>query len=113
MKKRRKLNPKYKINRNKETGDEVHEHILRAEKKYGFERGKIPKDFVVHHIDEKKKNNAYWNIILIHKKDHKRLHKRKTLKIESVQPSKEKKKEEGDELEAVVEKKGEVRLRKR
>jgi len=64
-----------KINKNYQTyttkdGDEKHIHVRVAEKKYG----NIPKDFVVHHIDGDKNNNQYNNLILLHKKDHRRVH---------------------------------------
>jgi len=63
-------------------------HSRVGEKKYGFD--KIPADFVIHHIDEDKNNNQYYNLILLHKKDHRRIHVTKSLIIKSVQPSKEK-----------------------
>jgi len=63
-------------------------HSRVGEKKYGFD--KIPPNFVIHHIDEDKNNNQYYNLILLHKKDHIRIHLRKSLIIKSVQPSKEK-----------------------
>lgn len=62
-------------------------HSRIGEKKYKYD--KIPKDFVIHHIDEDKKNNQYYNLILLHKKDHRRIHITKSLIIKSVQPSKE------------------------
>jgi len=89
MRRKRRINPKYQKYKTKE-GEEKHIHARVGEKKYGYD--KIPKNFVIHHIDENKDNNQRFNLILLHKKDHKRLHKRKTLKIESVQPSKLKKK---------------------
>jgi len=66
-------------------------HSRVGEKKYGFD--KIPADFVIHHIDSDKNNNQYYNLILLHKKDHRRIHVTKSLIIKSVQPSKEKSKE--------------------
>ena len=72
-----------------ETDDEekktIHSRI--GEKKYGFE--KIPPNFVIHHIDGNKDNNQYYNLILLHKKDHKRIHLTKSLIIKSVKPSEE------------------------
>ena len=62
----------------------VHSRV--GEKKYGFD--KIPPNFVIHHIDEDKNNNQYFNLILLHKKDHKRVHLTKSLIIKSIQPSK-------------------------
>jgi hypothetical protein len=62
----------------------IHSRI--GEKKYKFD--KIPKDFVIHHIDGDKDNNQYFNLILLHKKDHYRIHVKKSLEIKSVQPSK-------------------------
>ncbi len=64
-------------------------HSRMGEKKYGYD--KIPKDLVIHHIDGDKNNNQYYNIILLHRKDHKRIHLTKSLIIKSVQPSKEEK----------------------
>ena len=63
-------------------------HSRVGEKKYGFD--KIPAGFVIHHIDGDKNNNQYYNLILLHKKDHRRIHVTKSLIIKSVQPSKEK-----------------------
>lgn len=62
-------------------------HSRMGEKKYGYD--KIPAGFVIHHIDGNKNNNCYYNLILLHKKDHKRIHITKSLRIKSVQPSKE------------------------
>ena len=67
----------------------VHSRV--GEKKYGYE--KIPKGFVIHHIDGDKNNNQYHNLILLHRKDHKRVHVTKSLKIKSVRPG-----EEGEEV---------------
>ncbi|MAG20363.1 hypothetical protein CL618_02935 [archaeon] len=67
-------------------------HSRIGEKKYNYD--KIPANFVIHHIDEDKNNNQYYNLILLHRKDHKRIHKRGSLIIKSVQPSKEKSEEE-------------------
>ena len=39
--------------------------------------------------NKNKNNNQRFNLIILHKKDHKRVHKG-TLKIESIQPSKKK-----------------------
>ena len=66
-------------------------HSRIGEKKYGYD--KIPAGFVIHHIDGDKDNNQYYNLILLHRKDHKRVHLRKSLIIKSVQPSKEELKE--------------------
>ncbi len=83
MKKYRKGN--YQAYKTKE-GRKKTIHSRVGEKKYGYD--KIPKDFVIHHIDGDKNNNQYYNLILLHKKDHRRVHLRKSLIIESVQPSK-------------------------
>ncbi len=48
------------------------EHRKVARKKYGLES--IPKGFIVHHLDINKKNNDPKNLILLHRKDHARLH---------------------------------------
>ena len=66
----------------------VHSRV--GEKKYHYD--KIPKGFVIHHIDGDKNNNQRYNLIILHRKDHARIHVKKTLKIESVQPSKNEKK---------------------
>ena len=63
-------------------------HSRVGEKKYGFD--KIPANFVIHHIDENKDNNQYFNLILLHKKDHRRVHITKSLIIKSVKPSESK-----------------------
>jgi len=63
----------------------IHSRI--GEKKYHYD--KIPAGFVIHHIDWDKDNNQYFNLILLHRKDHKRIHLTKSLIIKSVQPSKE------------------------
>jgi len=87
MKKKKKLNKNYQSYTTKE-GEEKHYHSRVGEKKYGYK--KIPKGFVIHHIDKDKTNNQYYNLIILHKKDHKRIHKKKpTLDIKSLQPSKE------------------------
>ena len=67
----------------------IHSRI--GEKKYGFD--KIPPNFVIHHIDKDKNNNQYYNLIILHKNDHRRIHVTKSLIIKSVQPSKEESKE--------------------
>jgi hypothetical protein len=67
-------------------------HSRVGEKKYGYD--KIPAGFVIHHIDGNKDNNQYFNLILLHSKDHRRIHLKKSLIIKSVQPSKEKLKNE-------------------
>jgi len=74
----------YQAFRNKQ-GKKITTHSRIGEKKYRY--GKIPKDFVIHHIDEDKDNNQYYNLILIHKKDHRRIHVTKSLVIKSVKPS--------------------------
>jgi len=63
-------------------------HSRVGEKKYFYD--KPPPGFVIHHIDENKDNAQRYNLIAIHRKDHKRIHQRKTLIIKSVQPSKSK-----------------------
>ena len=72
-----------------ETEDEKKKtiHYRIGEKKYSYD--KIPANFVIHHIDGNKDNNQYFNLILLHKKDHRRIHVTKSLIIKSVQPSKE------------------------
>ena len=64
----------------------VHSRI--GEKKYRLD--KIPPGFVIHHIDEDKDNNQYYNLIILHKTDHRRVHFTKSLIIKSVRPSKDK-----------------------
>ncbi len=63
-------------------------HSRVGEKKYGYD--KIPKDFVIHHIDGNPDNNQYYNLILLHRKDHRRVHGTRSLIIKSVKPSEEK-----------------------
>jgi len=63
-------------------------HSRVGEKKYHY--GKIPADFVIHHIDRDKDNNRKSNLILLHRKDHYRIHVVKDLVITSVKPNKEK-----------------------
>ena len=53
----------------------VHSRV--AEKKYGYK--KLPKGLVVHHIDGDKDNNRPNNLILMHRKDHYRIHIKKDL----------------------------------
>jgi hypothetical protein len=55
-------------------------HIRAAQKKY-FSGENIPKDFQVHHIDKDRENNKKENLILLHVKDHRELHNKKTLEI--------------------------------
>jgi len=59
-------------------------HSRMGEKKYGYE--KIPKNFHIHHIDGDKNNNQYHNLIILHKKDHARIHVKRSLIIKSVRP---------------------------
>jgi len=66
-------------------GNEKTVHSRVGEKKYGYD--KIPKNFVIHHIDGDKDNNRYYNLILLHKKDHRRIHVKKTLTVKSIKPS--------------------------
>ena len=49
----------------------------KAEKKYG----KIPIGFIVHHIDKNKNNNRPDNLMILHRKDHYRVHNKKDIKI--------------------------------
>lgn len=72
----RKVNDGYWFFMSKD-GKKINVHKRVAEKKYG----KIPKDFVIHHIDGNKNNNRPANLILLHKKDHARLHMSKNLII--------------------------------
>ena len=87
-KEKMRINKKYGWYKTKD-GEKKHIHARVGEKKYFYEH--IPPGFVIHHIDCNKKNNARYNLILLHKKDHKRVHKG-TLIIKSVQPSKAKEK---------------------
>jgi hypothetical protein len=51
-------------------------HQINALEKYDLE--KIPKDFHIHHINPDKKNKKFNhpdNLIIVHKKDHKNIHK--------------------------------------
>jgi hypothetical protein len=50
-----------------------HRHILSYKKKCGIKE--IPKGFHVHHIDQDPENNNWDNLVLLHKSEHKRLHK--------------------------------------
>ena len=70
---------KYQAFQTEEGKKTIHSRV--GEKKYGYD--KIPKGFVIHHIDQNKENNQYYNLILLHEKDHKRIHLRKTLVIRS------------------------------
>ena len=79
-----RINPNYKSYKTPD-GERKHYHARVGEKKYGYEH--IPEGFVIHHIDMNKSNNQYYNLIILHEKDHKRVHKG-TLVIKSVQPSK-------------------------
>jgi hypothetical protein len=55
-------------------------HRKVAQKKYG----ELPKGFEIHHIDKNRENNRSDNLIILHKKDHKRLHLKKTLEIKEI-----------------------------
>jgi len=46
-----------------------------------FPKSKIPKGFEVHHLDEDRENNKRENLILLHYKDHRDLHKKKALEV--------------------------------
>jgi hypothetical protein len=48
-------------------------HLLIARKKYGLED--IPAGFQVHHIDGVRTNFKKENLIIVHKKDHRVIHK--------------------------------------
>ena len=48
-------------------------HQLNALKKYELED--IPKGFQVHHLDRDKKNFKFENLVIVHKKDHRVIHK--------------------------------------
>jgi len=63
----------------------VHSRV--GEKKYGYD--KIPANFVIHHIDGDKNNNQRYNLILLHRKDHMRIHQKKSLIIKSKRTSEE------------------------
>jgi len=54
-------------------------HRRTARNKYKLE--KIPKGFVVHHIDRVTTNNKKDNLIILHEKDHKKLHKEGRLEL--------------------------------
>jgi hypothetical protein len=58
-------------------GKRISMHVRVAEKRYG----NIPKEFHIHHIDGNKSNNRSNNLILLHKKDHSRIHRKKDLVI--------------------------------
>ena len=58
-------------------GNHIRVHKRVCEKKYG----QIPKGFIVHHIDGDKSNNKPDNLILLHPKDHYRVHVKKDLRI--------------------------------
>jgi hypothetical protein len=60
-------------------GKKILVHRRVAEKKYG----QLPKEFIVHHIDENKDNNTYNNLMLLHRKDHFRIHAIKNIMINS------------------------------
>lgn len=63
----------YRVKRD-DSGDQVREHRLIAEKIYG---GPLPKGFVVHHKDNNKKNNDPGNIIIFESQsDHAKHHQR-------------------------------------
>jgi hypothetical protein len=57
-------------------------HSKVAENRYG----KLPEGFVVHHIDGDKNNFRKKNLIVLHRKDHYRVHAIKDLKIENLAP---------------------------
>ncbi len=61
----------------KQNGKKIRAHSRVAQKKYGD----IPKDFVVHHIDWDKSHSWASNLILLHRKDHNRIHFKKDLVI--------------------------------
>jgi hypothetical protein len=63
----------------KQEGKKINVHKRVAEKRYST----IPEGFVIHHIDGDKDNNRKNNLILLHKKDHYRVHVKKDLVIES------------------------------
>jgi hypothetical protein len=60
-------------------GKKVYIHRRVAEKKYG----ELPKGFIVHHIDGNIENNCRNNLMLLHRKDHFRLHAIKNIMINS------------------------------
>ena len=62
-----------------EKGKKVLMHRRIAEKKYG----QLPKEFIVHHIDGHRDNNNKNNLMLLHRKDHFRLHAIKNIMINS------------------------------
>ena len=64
----------YQYYKDKE-GNKKRVHSRVAEKKYG----KIPKGFHIHHMDNNKDNNRPSNLILLHKKDHYKVHKGKLI----------------------------------
>ena len=48
-------------------------HQLNVLKKYDLKD--IPKDFQIHHIDKDETNFKFENLIIVHKKDHNKIHK--------------------------------------
>lgn len=66
----------YQVFKDKE-GKEILIHRRVCEKKYK----NIPPGFIVHHIDGDKTNNRPDNLILLHPKDHYRVHVKKDLII--------------------------------
>ena len=61
-------------------GKKIFVHKRVAEKRYG----KIPEGFIIHHIDKNKDHNWKENLMLIHRKDHWRIHTKKNLEIKTI-----------------------------
>lgn len=68
-------------------------HSRVAKEKYGYD--KIPEGFVIHHIDFNKDNNKKSNLMILHKKEHTKIHRFRTLEIKYF-PKKKKKVPEKD-----------------
>ncbi len=71
----------YKVLRDQNGLQVLYEHREEAARKYGD----LPEGFVVHHIDGNKLNNRWSNLILIHRKDHFRIHVKKDLEVKNTQ----------------------------
>lgn len=73
-------------------GNQYHQHYDPKVKKWIFTHRKVakkkyrvlPEGFEIHHIDHNRENNKPDNLILLHERDHKRIHLNKTLEIKGV-----------------------------